>query len=195
MPSSEAPGGPTPSLFVTIGASHYPFDRLLGWIDAWLRTPLGRGIPCLAQHGTSPPPASAECHPYLGFEAVEAAFRRSDLVVCHGGPGTIMLARQFGLKPIVVPRVKAYGESVDDHQVSFARMMAARGDIELAETEARLRELMDDAVERRLDLRLASANGDVPDSVRRFEELVDELLRRRRRGSTAATQRSPRRSR
>jgi UDP-N-acetylglucosamine transferase subunit ALG13 len=183
VPSSDPPKRPSPRLFVTIGASHYPFDRLLGWIDAWLRTPLGAGVHCLAQHGTSPPPAGAECHPYLGFDAVEAAFRQSELVVCHGGPGTIMLARQFGLKPIVVPRVKAYGECVDDHQISFARLMAARGDIELAETQDQLRELMDGAVEQRLDLRLPTTNGDVPDSVRRFEVLVDELLRRSPRGT------------
>jgi UDP-N-acetylglucosamine transferase subunit ALG13 len=166
-------------VFVTIGASHYPFDRLMAWVESWLRTAAGGRARCLAQHGTSPPPAGAESHTYLGFEAVESALRVSDVVVCHGGPGTVVLAWQLGRRPIVVPRIKALGECVDDHQIAFARMMAERGDVVLAETEERLHSVLDDAVEGRVDLRLPPRNGGGDDAARRFGALVEDLLDRR----------------
>ena len=178
-PSSERVDGlerPVSRVFVTIGASHYPFDRLMGWVDAWLRTsPEGR-VRCIVQHGTSRAPGIAECRPYLGFEEVESTLRETDVLVCHGGPGTIMLAKRFGLKPIVVPRIRDRGECVDDHQVAFARSMAERGSVQLAETEVELHRALDGAVDGTLDLRLAAdVEGHVA-AVRRFGELVDGLL-------------------
>lgn len=173
------PHRPGARLFVTIGASHYPFDSLVAWVDDWLHTPPGRGVRCLLQHGTSrPPTASVESRPYLGYEEMEATVRQADILVCHGGPGTIMLARRFGRKPIVVPRLESRGECVDDHQVSFARMMATRGDVEIAETKQRLHQLLDAAVDGRLDLTSASPMKGEPAAIRRFEELIEGLLQR-----------------
>ena len=177
-PSSEpvdGPARPVSRVFVTIGASHYPFDRLMEWVDAWLRTS-PEGVRCLVQHGTSRAPGIAECRPYLGFEEVESTLRETDVLVCHGGPGTIMLAKRYGLKPIVVPRIRDRGECVDDHQVAFARSMAHRGSVQLAETEVELHRALDGALDGTLDLRLAAdVEGHVA-AVRRFGELVDGLL-------------------
>ena len=65
--------------------------------------------------------------------------REAAVVVCHGGPGTIMLAATMGKRPIVVPRRKAAGEHVDDHQHAFTRRIAADGAIILAESESDFR--------------------------------------------------------
>jgi UDP-N-acetylglucosamine transferase subunit ALG13 len=172
----DGPARPASRLFVTIGASHYPFDRLMTWIDAWLRTSPGRQVRCVVQHGTSRAPGIAECHQYLGYEEVESTLRDTDVVVCHGGPGTIMLAKRHGLKPIVVPRIRDRGECVDDHQVAFARSMAERGSVQLAETEVELHRALDGAVEGTLDLRLAADVDGNATAVHRFEEMLDGLL-------------------
>jgi UDP-N-acetylglucosamine transferase subunit ALG13 len=39
-----------------------------------------------------------------------------DLVITHGGTGTIMGAVKAGKKVIAVPRLSSHGEHVDDHQ-------------------------------------------------------------------------------
>jgi UDP-N-acetylglucosamine transferase subunit ALG13 len=163
-------------MFVTIGASHFPFDRLVDWVDAWLRTERGRRVKSLVQHGRSrTSDAARESRAYLGYEEMEATLRVTDVLVCHGGPGTIMLGRQLGLRPIVVPR-RAGDECIDDHQVAFARMLATRGDVELAETVERLHHLLDAAVDGRLELTSVAGDGRPAAAVRRFQELVDRLL-------------------
>jgi UDP-N-acetylglucosamine transferase subunit ALG13 len=164
-----------PLLFVTVGTDHHPFDRLVHWLDAWLESGAQKRVRCLLQHGASLPSSAARSCDFLGYDEMEGAFQEAAAVVCHGGPGTIMLAAEAGKVPIVVPRVRALGEHVDDHQVLFGRRLEHERRIVLAETESRFR-LM---VERALAAPLALPQGIPPSSaeaIRRFEEIVDELM-------------------
>ncbi|HBW18037.1 MAG TPA: glycosyl transferase family 28, partial [Actinobacteria bacterium] len=56
----------------------------------------------------------------------------AELVICHGGPGTISGAWSRGLRPVVVPRLRRLGEVVDDHQVDFCAKLAELGRVQLA---------------------------------------------------------------
>lgn len=165
-----------PLVLVTVGTEHYPFHRLVRWIDTWLDTDRGRRVQCVVQYGFAASPTHGEGHPFLTFQEMESEMRRAGAVVSHGGTGSVMLSRRLGLKPIVVPRTKALGEHVDDHQVLFARRLAALGDIEIAETEERLSGLLDDFVDGRLDPRTATQADDTEQAVRRFGELVQQLF-------------------
>ena len=80
--------------------------------------------------------------PFLGHDELQQAMVDADLVVCHGGPATILEARRHGHLPIVVPRDPARGEHVDDHQLLFARRLGAAGLVALCET----REALHDAL-------------------------------------------------
>ena len=102
--------------------------------------------------------------------------RAATAVVCHGGPGTIMLALHFGRKPIVVPRQQALGEHVDDHQTVFARRLAAEGEIDLAETEESFRHLLDTAIAHGSPVHRSRRPRATDATVRRFRELVDEMM-------------------
>jgi UDP-N-acetylglucosamine transferase subunit ALG13 len=163
-----------PLLFVTVGTDHHPFDRLMGWLDAWLESGGKRRVRCVVQHGTSIPPSHAEASEYLPYDAMCAAMQEAAAVVCHGGPATIMLAAHAGKVPIVVPRLRTLREHVDDHQLIFARRIAGGGTIALAETEDRFQAL----TERALAMPSAPAvvaSSSSADALRRFEEIIDEL--------------------
>lgn len=71
------------------------------------------------QHGESPGPATALAIDYLSRADLRAAVERADVVVTHGGPGTVADARASGHKPFAVPRDPTYGEHVDAHQQRF----------------------------------------------------------------------------
>jgi UDP-N-acetylglucosamine transferase subunit ALG13 len=169
-----------PLLLVSVGTDHHPFDRLVRWVDGWLASPLrGRaaGVTCLMQTGTSAPPAGvADWQPYLEFNALQAAMREAAAVVCHGGPGTILGARQLGAVPIVVPRRQRLGEHVDDHQVAFSRRLAAEGGVFLAETEADLYTLLDRVATDPAAFRAPFEQRGTVRAVRAFERLVDDLV-------------------
>jgi UDP-N-acetylglucosamine transferase subunit ALG13 len=167
-----------PLLLVSVGTDHHPFDRLVGWADAWLAGHPG-ALRCLMQTGTSATPASgaAEWRPYLEYEALQAAMASAAAVVCHGGPGTILGARHTGAVPIVVPRQHRLGEHVDDHQVAFARRLAAQGgEIHLAETEADLHRLLDRVAAEPAAFRAGPGDRATTAAVREFGRLVDGLV-------------------
>jgi UDP-N-acetylglucosamine transferase subunit ALG13 len=169
--------GEGPLLLVTVGTDHHPFDRLVGWAGAWLATNPGR-LRCLMQTGTSAPPAGPVAwQAYLGYDALQAAMASAAAVVCHGGPGTILGARHRGAVPIVVPRRHRLGEHVDDHQVAFARRLAATGgEVHLAETETELHRLLDRVVAEPAAFRAGAEERATAGAVREFERLVDGLV-------------------
>ena len=61
------------------------------------------------------------------------AIRRARVVVTHAGVGSVMVALANGKRPVVVPRRKAFGEAVDDHQLQLGRRFAAAGLVTLVE--------------------------------------------------------------
>jgi UDP-N-acetylglucosamine transferase subunit ALG13 len=165
-----------PLVFASVGTDFHPFDRLSRWIDAWLEAGGSAAARCFVQTGTSAVPRHAEHRQYLGHAEMEEMVRAADVVVCHGGPGTIMLAATLGKRPIVVPRRKRYGEHVDDHQLAFAERIAAEGAIVLAQAEDELRTCLDAALGRSAEASLPPAGAGPAAAVAMFEQLVDDLV-------------------
>lgn len=107
-----------PDVVVSVGTDHHRFDRLMAWIDAWASTQ--PEVIILVQRGTSSPPRHVTSVELLPHPDLLRRFEAAAAVVCHGGPSTVMDARQAGRRPIVVARDPALGEHVDDHQLRFA---------------------------------------------------------------------------
>ena len=176
-----------PLVFITVGTERYPFARLVGWIDQWARSDVGRRARCFVQYGAGEPPESTEGADFLTFPEMREFLSRATAVVCHGGTGSVMLARTLGRRPIVVPRVKRYGENVDDHQVDFAVRLRGLGEAEMAESFDELRGLLDDAATGARAFTAAPNDAHVEEAVARFGFAVERLrpagvLDARRRG-------------
>jgi UDP-N-acetylglucosamine transferase subunit ALG13 len=181
-----------PLVFVTVGTDHHPYNRLMHWTDEWLESGGAERAHVFVQYGTSAPPRIARSRDYLPHTQMQAAIDKATAVVCHGGPSTIMEMRYKGLVPIVAPRNSALGEHVDDHQIRFARRMAQLGTIRLVESRDDLFGLLDMAIAAPETFRATNDATEVAASVQRFEELVDDLLRRPRRPRIAGLFRGPR---
>ena len=112
-------------IFVTVGTHQQPFDRLLDGV-----APLAELDDLVVQHGNGRAPAAAGVAiPFLGWSEMVAYMERANVVVSHGGVGSILLARRAGHIPVVVPRRHAHGEHVDDHQLEVVRCLEHRGEI------------------------------------------------------------------
>ena len=162
-------------VFVTVGTDHHPFDRLVDWLDDWLATVRAQ-VECSAQIGSSRAPRYARWARHLSYPEMRAAFADADVVVCHGGPGTIMLALAAGKKPLVVPRFSRLGEHVDDHQVVFSRRISEQDMIWLAESAGAFRTHLQSSLvaPRRFAADPRKLEGSV--AVGRLERMVDELV-------------------
>ena len=52
---------------------------------------------------------------------------KADLIITHGGVGSIISSLEKGKKVIVVPRLKKYNEHVNDHQIQKAEKFENNG--------------------------------------------------------------------
>jgi UDP-N-acetylglucosamine transferase subunit ALG13 len=133
-----------PVVFVTVGTDHHRFDRLLAMVADWAAA--RDDVDVVAQSGHTPPPAGAEATAFMTEAEVDACHRRAVAVVCHGGPSTIMEARDAGHVPIVVARDPRYGEHVDGHQLRFAAHVADSGLITAVQSPEALAAALDHAL-------------------------------------------------
>lgn len=123
-------------LLVLVGTDHHPFGRALAWADSHQRAFPEDDV--LVQHGLSDPPRYARGIAFLTPAEMRQQVTAADVVITHGGPGTISDARSGGHRPIVFPRDPVAGEHVDDHQQRFAPWCAERGLVLLARTPEEL---------------------------------------------------------
>ncbi len=155
------------SVVVVVGTDHHPFDRAVAWADDWQRRhPDDRVV---IQFGRSRAPELATGHEFLAPAEVRDTMAAADVVITHGGPGTISDAQRSGHRPIVFPRDPSRGEHVDDHQQRFASWCAERDLVDLAREVDDLERLLAGAA----DTRAATSDTARSEaSVATFAELV-----------------------
>ncbi len=131
-------------IFVTVGTHQQPFQRLVGALASLPADEL------FVQYGYADPPRGVRrAAAFLSFPEMVEAFDSARVVVTHAGVGSILLATNAGHVPIVVPRLKEYGEHVDDHQVHLIRELEADGRVIVVSDVDHLRTAVDDAPARR----------------------------------------------
>ena len=129
-------------IFVTCGSSPIGFERLMRALDVLSPSEL------TVQHGPVAAPRCATAYDFLPYGRVVELMQKADLVISHAGVGSIMCALQAGHVPIVFPRVKRHGETVDDHQLELASVIAERGTVLLATNAEELRLAVESAPRR-----------------------------------------------
>lgn len=136
-------------VFVTVGNARQGFSRLVSAVDALCGSGAFGQEPVLVQRGHTGGGSLAHCRSvdFLPSDEFERHLSEASLVVCHGGT-TQLSAIRLGKVPIVMPRLKRFGEHINDHQVQLVRALAAEGlvvpayepgDLAGAITEARKR--------------------------------------------------------
>jgi UDP-N-acetylglucosamine transferase subunit ALG13 len=140
-------------IYVSVGTHHQAFDRLLGAL-----APLAEFDELVVQHGCGAPPGEAQVAiPFLSVSEVFNYMKLAQAVVTHAGVGSFLMARRAGHVPVMVPRLRRYGEHVDDHQVELARALEGRGDAVVVWDMALLAEAVHVAPARRPRLELSQA--------------------------------------
>lgn len=123
-----------PLLFATVGAT-LPFDRLVTLVEHARDAGL---IPeeIVLQHGAGGRAiAGARSVAGLPFDEVQALLARADLVVCHGGTGSLITALRAHCRVIAIPRTFARAEHYDDHQSEIVAAFEERGLIASADSD------------------------------------------------------------
>lgn len=106
-------------IFVTLGSQKFQFNRLLKEIDRLVEEQVITE-PIIAQIGASTYlPRNYEYVKFMDRAEFAKTMTECSTVITHGGTGVIIDAVKKGKKVIAVPRLAAYKEHVDDHQLQL----------------------------------------------------------------------------
>jgi UDP-N-acetylglucosamine transferase subunit ALG13 len=105
------------------GSQKNPFQRL-----ARALSDLNLPEKIIVQSGhtkiTSP---NLDIRPFVGPDEYSQLNQQAKIIITHAGVGSIMQALSFGKPVIVVPRLKKFGEHLNDHQTQIADQFAKAG--------------------------------------------------------------------
>jgi len=114
-------------IFVTVGTHTQSFNRLLRQVD----TLVGEGEiseKVVGQIGNSTyEPRNFRWFRFTSFEELNRLYDGADVLVTHGGAGSILNGLGRGKPVVAVPRLKKHGEHVNDHQMDLVKFLAGKG--------------------------------------------------------------------
>ena len=114
-------------IFITLGSQKFQFNRLLKAVDEQVASGKIKDE-IFAQIGASDyKPHSFNYKDFLNRDEFTELQGRAEIEITHGGTGAIIGAVKKGKKVIAVPRLKKYGEHVDDHQLQLIEQFKELG--------------------------------------------------------------------
>ena len=135
-------------IFVALGTQKFQFNRLLKDIDSLIEEKV-IVEPVFAQIGNSLyTPKNYQWIKFLEPSAFKTKIEECNILITHGGVGSIHNGILHNKKVIVYPRLSAYGEHVDDHQMEIAEKYSKLGYILISRNKEELKNCMVGALEK-----------------------------------------------
>lgn len=108
-------------ILVTLGTQQQKFYRLLDEIEK-----LNLNEEIIVQAGGSSDYKSDKMKilNFISYDEMNKLLDKADLVITHGGTGSILGALTHEKKVIACPRLSKYGEHVDDHQKEIVEIFS-----------------------------------------------------------------------
>jgi UDP-N-acetylglucosamine--N-acetylmuramyl-(pentapeptide) pyrophosphoryl-undecaprenol N-acetylglucosamine transferase len=120
----------------TVGAT-LPFDRMVQAVeDAWHKGAITGQL--LVQVGDSKrhwqadPDNGLEIVATLSFEMLQQMLKDADIVIAHGGTGSLITALREGCRVVAMPRRHDLAEVYDNHQIEIVETFERRGLVDVA---------------------------------------------------------------
>lgn len=131
-------------IFLTTG-TQFEFDRLVRSVDQLIYQN-GFKDEIFAQIGNSSyKPCNFKAVSFLEKQIFDKCIHEASCVISHAGMGIITMALESNRPLLVMPRLKQYGEVVNDHQVAIARKFEKLGHVlvayEIEELPGKIEEL------------------------------------------------------
>ena len=112
-------------ILATVGLHQAGFERLVRAMDAYAAA---CGERVVIQRGTAAyRPRHADHFRFAPPDRMAALSHEARVIVSHAAAGSAVLALRLGKPLVLVPRRRAFGEHLDDHQQELAHALAACG--------------------------------------------------------------------
>ena len=106
-------------IFVTLGTQDKNFDRLLIAIDKEIKKGNIKEKVIVQAGTTDFKSDDMEIFDLISKEEFEKLMSKCDLLITHGGVGSIVTGLKLNKKIIAVPRLKKFNDNTNDHQVQI----------------------------------------------------------------------------
>ena len=103
-------------ILVTLGTQDKSFDRLLKAIDKEIENKNIKEKVIVQAGYTKYKSDNMKIFDLVSEEELEKLVKKCDLLITHGGVGSILLGIRNNKKVIAAARLKKYGEHTNDHQ-------------------------------------------------------------------------------
>ncbi|SRR5574344_1298471 len=111
-------------ILILLGTQDKPFERILKAVSKSIKSGNIKDK-VIAQVGcTKYDLDDITCFDFKPKEEVQELIKEADMVITHGGVGTIIECISNDKKVIVVPRLKKYKEHTNDHQLQITKEFA-----------------------------------------------------------------------
>ena len=114
-------------VLVLLGTQNNSFHRLLEEIDNNIKNGNIQEKVIVQAGFTKYESSNMQIFDMIPQEEFNELIKKADLVITHGGVGSIMSAVKNEKKVIAVPRLKKYDEHVNDHQLEIINSFKSQG--------------------------------------------------------------------
>lgn len=132
-------------ILVLLGTQNNSFHRLLEKIEDCIQKGVIQEEVIVQAGGTKFTSSKMKIFDLIAKKELEELIQKANLVITHGGVGSIILCLEMGKKVIAVARQKQYEEHVNDHQIQIIDNFNSEGYIkgisEVEELERALKEI------------------------------------------------------
>lgn len=133
-------------ILVILGTNDKKFTRLLKEMDRLIASgTIKEEVIVQAGHSSNYQSSFMKIFDLINKDSFDELIQKADLVITHGGVGTILTALKYSKKIIAVPRLKKYKEHVNDHQLQIVDNFKEEGYIigihDVSELETAIHEL------------------------------------------------------
>ena len=108
-------------IFVTLGTQDKPFTRLLEAIEQEIENGNITDEVIVQSGFTKYKSDRMQVFDLISQEAFSDYMQKADLIITHGGVGSIITALNFEKKVIAAPRLAQFGEHINDHQLQIIK--------------------------------------------------------------------------
>ena len=114
-------------ILVLLGTQNNSFHRLLEEIERLIQNQVIREKVIVQAGYTKYTSENMKILDFVSKEELEELQRKADLIITHGGVGSILLSITKDKKVIAIPRLHEYGEHVNDHQKEIVELFHKKG--------------------------------------------------------------------
>ena len=114
-------------ILVLLGTQNYSFHRLLEEIQKCIDKGLISQEVIVQSGGTKFASPQMKLFSLIGQDDLNNLINKADIIITHGGVGSIVSSVKLHKKVIAVPRLEKYGEVSNDHQIQIIETFANEG--------------------------------------------------------------------